>query len=148
MNAANAERTRAAAGETEQKRSMRTPMAPIHLNIQQEMELIRLIEFERAKSATVEGQGRRCAFPLRPDNHLQAELVSLGALAVIPQPAPDGSNSPVVAITSAGYAFFTEKARRERELRRQQRRDYLLVLISGAFAMLCTVIGFLIGRMA
>ena len=122
-------------------------MAQIHLNIQQEMELIRLIEFERAKSATAEGQGRRCAFPFRPDNHLQAELVSLGALAVIPRTAPDGSDNPVVTITSAGYTFFTEKARREREVRRQQRRDYLLVLISGAFAMLCTVIGFLIGRM-
>lgn len=122
-------------------------MAQIHLNIQQEMELIRLIEFERAKSATAEGQGRRAAFPLRPDNQLQAELISLGALAVILQTAPDGSETPVVAITSAGYSFFTEKARRERELRRQQRRDYLLVLISGAFAMLCTVIGFLIGRM-
>ena len=126
---------------------MQPLMAQIHLNIQQEMELIRLIEFERAKSATAEGRGRRCAFPYRPDNQLQGELVSLGALALMPQTAPDGTTEPVVTITSAGYSFFTEKARRERELRRQQRRDYLLVLISGAFAMLCTVIGFLIGRM-
>lgn len=123
-------------------------MAQIHLNIQQEMELIRLIEFERAKSTTAEGQGRRCAFPFRPDERLQTELVSLGALAVMTQTLPDGTANPVVVITSAGYSFFTEKARRERELRRQQRRDYLLVLISGSFAMLCTVIGFLVGRMA
>ena len=122
-------------------------MAPIHLNIQQEMELIRLIEFERAKSATAEHRGLQCAFPYRPDDRLQAELISLGALAVVARKQPDGSANPIVAITSQGYSFFTEKARRERDLRRQQRRDYTLVLISGAFAMLCTVIGFLVGRM-
>lgn len=121
-------------------------MAPIYLNIQQEMELIRLIEFERAKSASMPGEGRRCAFPLRPENRLQTELISLGALDVVSQRVADGSTQPVVTITDEGYTFFTEKARREREERRQQRRDYLLVLISGAFAMLCTVIGFLIGR--
>lgn len=70
-------------------------MAQIHLNIQQEMELIMLIEFERAKSATAEGQGRRCAFPFRPDNQLQAELVSLGALARYPEQRPTGRTIPL-----------------------------------------------------
>ncbi|MEG0758084.1 MAG: hypothetical protein RR505_06720 [Raoultibacter sp.] len=121
-------------------------MAVIHLNIQQEMELIRLIEFERAKSVSMGSEGRKCAFPYRPDNTLQAELISLGALAVMPQQTADGATQPIVTITNEGYTFFTEKARREREDRKQQRRDYILVLISGAFAMLCTVIGFLIGK--
>ena len=121
-------------------------MAAIHLTIQQEMELIRLIDFERAKSASLGGEGRRCAFPYRPDNRLQAELISLGALAVMSQQTAQGTAHPVVTITDEGDAFFTEKARRERVERKQQRRDYTLVLISGAFAMLCTVIGFLVGR--
>lgn len=121
-------------------------MAAIHLNIQQEMELVRLIEFERAKSSSMSGESRKCAFPYRPDNVLQTELVSLGALAVMSQQTANGATQPIVTITNEGYAFFTERARREREERKQQRRDYVLVLISGAFAMLCTVIGFLIGR--
>ena len=50
-------------------------MASIELNILQEREPGRLLDYERA-TCTVDGElEHRCAFPLRPDDDLQRELI-------------------------------------------------------------------------
>ena len=53
----------------------------LELNLLQERELGRLIDYERA-TCTVNGElVYRCAFPYRPDDDLQCELIERGALA-------------------------------------------------------------------
>ena len=55
-------------------------MPTIDLNIMQERELGRLLDYERA-TCTVDGDlVYHCAFPYRPDDDLQRELVERGAL--------------------------------------------------------------------
>ena len=100
----------------------------ISLNIPQERELARLIDYERS-TCSVEGElVYRCAFPYRPDDELQAELIDAGALA------------------ADGYSFFLERNRAERERVRREKRDARLIGLSALFAELCVVAGFLLGR--
>ena len=55
-------------------------MPTIDLNILQERELARLLDYERA-TCTVDGDlVYHCAFPYRPDDDLQVELIAHGAL--------------------------------------------------------------------
>ena len=99
----------------------------ISLNIPQERELARLIDYERS-TCSVEGElVYRCAFPYRPDDELQAE----------------GKRGTIVVITSDGYSFFLERNRAERERVRREKRDARLIGLSALFAALCVVAGFL-----
>ena len=55
-------------------------MPTIELNLMQERELERLIDYERS-TCTVGGDlVYRCAFPYRPEDDLQHELIERGAL--------------------------------------------------------------------
>jgi len=114
----------------------------ISLNIPQERELARLIDYERS-TCSVEGElVYRCAFPYRPDDELQAELIDAGALAA----KAEGKRGTIVVITSDGYSFFLERNRAERERVRREKRDARLIGLSALFAALCVVAGFLLGR--
>ena len=116
----------------------------LELNLLQERELGRLIDYERA-TCTVNGElVYRCAFPYRPDDDLQCELIERGALA---RPADERRGS-VVAITSDGYSYFPAKDREEAETRRRSRREVRLVALSALFSAVCMAVGFLLGRMA
>ena len=89
-------------------------MASIELNILQERELGRLLDYERA-TCTVDGElVYRCAFPLRPDDDLQRELIERGALAK----RPDDRRGTVVAITTDGYSYFPAKRKEQEERNR------------------------------
>lgn len=116
----------------------------ISLNIPQERELARLIDYERS-TCSVEGElVYRCAFPYRPDDDLQCELIERGALAR----RADERRGSVVAITSDGYSYFPAKDREEAETRRRSRREVRLVALSALFSAVCMAVGFLLGRMA
>ena len=82
------------------------------------------------------------AFPYRPDDELQAELIDAGALAA----KAEGKRGTIVVITSDGYSFFLERNRAERERVRREKRDARLIGLSALFAALCVVAGFLLGR--
>lgn len=117
-------------------------MASIELNILQERELGRLLDYERA-TCTVDGElVYRCAFPLRPDDDLQRELIERGALAK----RSDGKRGTVVAITTDGYSYFPAKRRAQEQQLRAQSRETRLVALSACFAAACVVIGFVLGR--
>ncbi|WP_080797081.1 hypothetical protein [Arabiibacter massiliensis] len=117
-------------------------MPDIELNIMQERELDRLIDYERA-TCTVDGElVYRCAFPYRPDDDLQRELIERGALAV----RPDERRGSVVAITSDGYSYFPALRREEIERERARRRDARLIGLAALFSALSVVAGFLLGR--
>ena len=93
-------------------------MASIELNILQERELGRLLDYERA-TCTVDGElVYRCAFPLRPDDDLQRELIERGALAK----RPDDRRGTVVAITTDGYSYFPAKRKEQEERNRDKHR--------------------------
>lgn len=116
----------------------------LELNLLQERELGRLIDYERA-TCTVNGElVYRCAFPYRPDDDLQCELIDRGALAR----RADERRGSVVAITSDGYSYFPAKDREEAETRRRSRREVRLVALSALFSAVCMAVGFLLGRMA
>ncbi|PNV66357.1 hypothetical protein [Rubneribacter badeniensis] len=116
----------------------------LELNLLQERELGRLIDYERA-TCTVNGElVYRCAFPYRPDDDLQCELIERGALAR----RADERRGSVVAITSDGYSYFPAKDREEAETRRRSRREVRLVALSALFSAVCMAVGFLLGRMA
>ena len=116
----------------------------LELNLLQERELGRLIDYERA-TCTVNGElVYRCAFPYRPDDDLQCELIERGALAR----RADERRGSVVAITSDGYSYFPAKEREEAEARRRSRREVRLVALSALFSAVCLAVGFLLGRMA
>lgn len=117
-------------------------MSSIELNIQQERELGRLLEYERS-TCTVDGElVYRCAFPYRPNDDLQAELIARGALAK----KDNDRHGAIVAITSDGYSYFPERNRIERERLRRERRETRLVGLASLFAALSVVVGFLLGR--
>ena len=117
-------------------------MASIELNILQERELGRLLDYERA-TCTVDGElVYRCAFPLRPDDDLQRELIERGALAK----RPDDRRGTVVAITTDGYSYFPAKRKEQEERNRDKHHDTRLVGLSACFAAACVIIGFLLGR--
>ena len=116
----------------------------LELNLLQERELGRLIDYERA-TCTVNGElVYRCAFPYRPDDDLQCQLIERGALAR----RADERRGSVVAITSDGYSYFPAKDREEAETRRRSRREVRLVALSALFSAVCMAVGFLLGRMA
>lgn len=85
-------------------------MPTIDLNILQERELARLLDYERA-TCTVDGDlVYHCAFPYRPDDDLQVELIAHGAL----MQKIDDRRGTVVTITSDGYSYFPCSNRRKR----------------------------------
>ena len=75
-------------------------MAAIPLNIAQERELHRLLEYERRNCSAGNELVYHCAFPYRPDNDLQAELIDAGYLVA----KADRAHGTIVRITSAGYS--------------------------------------------
>ena len=112
------------------------------LNIPQERELKRLIDFER-KTCSVDGElVYRCALPYRPDDELQAELIEYGMLAT----RPDQRRGTIVVITTDGYSYFMEKARAEHEAARAHRREMRLLATGVAGGAICVVVGFLLGH--
>ena len=112
------------------------------LNIPQERELRRLIDFER-KTCSVDGElVYRCALPYRPDDELQSELIDHGMLAA----HPDQRRGTIVVITTDGYSYFLEKARAEQERQRAHRREMRLVVAGVVAGALCVVAGFLLGH--
>lgn len=112
------------------------------LNIPQERELRRLIDFER-KTCSVDGElVYRCALPYRPADELQSELIDHGMLAA----HPDQRRGTIVVITTDGYSYFMEKARAEQERQRAHRREMRLVVAGVVAGALCVVAGFLLGH--
>lgn len=112
------------------------------LNIPQERELHRLLEYERA---TCGGSGEamfRCAFPVRENDTLQAELIDKGMLAI----RSDQRRGSVVVITSDGYSYFAELQRDEMERAREQRRDVRIATYSVMLGAICAIVGFIIGH--
>lgn len=94
-------------------------------------------------TCTVDGElVYRCAFPLRPDDDLQRELIERGALAK----RPDDRRGTVVAITTDGYSYFPAKRKEQEERNRDKHHDTRLVGLSACFAAACVIIGFLLGR--
>ena len=76
-------------------------MPTIDLNILQERELARLLDYERA-TCTVDGDlVYHCAFPYRPDDDLQVELIAHGAL----MQKIDDRRGTVVTITTDTPTF-------------------------------------------
>lgn len=117
-------------------------MASIELNIMQERELARLIEYERA-TCTVDGDMvYRCAFPYRHEDDLQMELIKQGALKA----KSDSKRGTIVAITSDGYSYFPAKQAKQEEQLRQQQRDTRLIGLSALFSAAALVVGILIGH--
>lgn len=112
------------------------------LNIPQERELKRLIDFER-NTCSVDGElVYRCALPYRPNDELQAELIDHGMLAT----QPDQRRGTIVVITTDGYSYFMEKARDEHERQRAHRREMRLVVAGVVAGAICVIVGFLLGR--
>lgn len=94
-------------------------MPTIDLNILQERELARLLDYERA-TCTVDGDlVYHCAFPYRPDDDLQVELIAHGAL----MQKIDDRRGTVVTITSDGYSYFPMLKQEEEERKRRERRE-------------------------
>lgn len=117
-------------------------MPTIDLNILQERELARLLDYERA-TCTVDGDlVYHCAFPYRPDDDLQVELIAHGAL----MQKIDDRRGTVVTITSDGYSYFPMLKQEEEERKRRERRETRLVGTAALFAALSVVIGFLFGK--
>lgn len=118
-------------------------MPTIDLNILQERELARLLDYERA-TCTVDGDlVYHCAFPYRPDDDLQVELIAHGAL----MQKIDDRRGTVVTITSDGYSYFPMLKQEEEERKRRERRETRLVGTAALFAALSVVIGFLLGKL-
>ena len=117
-------------------------MSNLSLNLLQERELARLLDYEHATCSVGGELVYRCVFPYRPDDDLQRELIENGALAA----KQDDKRGVVVTITSDGRSYFPELRRAEAERLREQRRDARLVALSALFAAACTVAGFLLGR--
>ena len=103
-------------------------MPTIDLNILQERELARLLDYERA-TCTV-------------DDDLQVELIAHGAL----MQKIDDRRGTVVTITSDGYSYFPMLKQEEEERKRRERRETRLVGTAALFAALSVVIGFLLGK--
>lgn len=111
------------------------------LNIAQERELRRLIEYERSTCSVNNDLVYRVAFPYRPDNDLQVELIEAGALAT----KDDSAHGTVVVITSEGYSYFPALAREQRKEKEQNRREAHLMGLTALFSALCMLAGFLLG---
>ena len=94
-------------------------MPTIDLNILQERELARLLDYD-----------------------LQVELIAHGAL----MQKIDDRRGTVVTITSDGYSYFPMLKQEEEERKRRERRETRLVGTAALFAALSVVIGFLLGK--
>ncbi len=112
------------------------------LNIPQERELKRLIDFER-RTCSVDGElVYRCALPFRPEDELQVELIDSGMLAT----KSDPRRGTIVVITTDGYSYFMEKARAEHDAQRARRREVRLLATGIVGGAVCVVVGFLFGH--
>lgn len=111
------------------------------LNIPQEQELHRLLEYERHACGDEGGIGR-VAFPYRPNDMLQSELVQKGMLTV----RDSTSHGAVVLISSDGYSYFAELQRMEVERRRASQRDLRIETFAVMLGAICVIVGFLLGR--
>ena len=114
----------------------------IVLNIPQERELERLVNYERATCSVDGDLVYRCAFPYRPDDELQSELIECGALLA----KAEGKRGTIVVITSDGYSYLLERNRAEHDRRCRERRDVRLVALAAFFGALCVAGGFLLAR--
>ena len=81
-------------------------MAAIPLNIAQERELHRLLEYERRNCSAGNELVYHCAFPYRPDNDLQAELIDAGYLVA----KADRAHGTIVRITTKSTDETTKNA--------------------------------------
>lgn len=115
----------------------------ISLNLAQERELHRLIDYERSLAEANADPLFRCAFPYRPDNDLQAELIDLKVLSL-----KQGGHGNMVVISSYGYSYFPEKARLEMRNQQNACRDVKLIAIAALFSAAAMGIGFLLGLLA
>lgn len=77
-------------------------MPTIDLNILQERELARLLWTTSAQRAPSTATSCITAFPYRPDDDLQVELIAHGAR----MQKIDDRRGTVVTITSDGYSYF------------------------------------------
>lgn len=111
------------------------------LNIPQERELHRLLQFERDHCATSADGPGRAVLPYLPNNRLQAELIEKGVLEL----RRDGSRGPVVVISSDGYSYFAELQREEYELEVQHQREMALASRVSRTAIFCVVLGVILG---
>lgn len=116
----------------------------LQLNLAQERELHRQIDYERSLCSANSDPVFRCAFPYRPDNDLQAELIEAGALNV----KNDPRHGTIVVISSSGYSHFPEKARDEKAEYDRARRDARLIGMTALFSAVCMAVGFLLGLIA
>ncbi len=114
----------------------------ISLNIPQEQELQRLVDYEQATCSMHGNLVYRCAFPYYPQDELQAELIAKGALAR----KADRQRGTVVVITTDGYSYLMEKQQEALERHRRARNNVLLVILSALCAALCVVVGFYLGH--
>ncbi len=113
------------------------------LNIPQERELKRLIDFERSTCSVGGELVYRCALPFRPDDELQAELIERGMLSC----RKDPRRGTIVVISTDGYSYFLEKARAERDGAKAQRREMKLVFVGVLAGAVCVIAGVLLGYM-
>ncbi|NPD31283.1 hypothetical protein HLV37_05325 [Eggerthellaceae bacterium zg-1084] len=114
---------------------------PLKLNLAQERELHRLIDYERSLCEANDDPVFRCAFPYRPDNDLQSELIEARGLLV----KNDPRHGTIVVISSAGYSHFPEKARDRRLEEERARRDARLIALTALYSGACMAIGVLLG---
>ena len=114
----------------------------MQLNYMQERELHRLLEYERRVCRRPDGRiVGQCAFPSRPDNDLQRELIAAGALVR----RVDNMRGSIVVITSDGYSYFPELARIEQREIDQRRHERNMVVLTGVFCVICLIVGFVLG---
>lgn len=114
------------------------------LNIAQERELYRLLEYERKNCSANNELMYHCAFPLRPDDDLQQELIDHRMLAK----KEDVNHGTVVVITSDGYSYFPERSHEQKEEAARRKRDARLIALTAIFCCICMVVGFLCGFLA
>ena len=117
-------------------------MSLLSLNYYQECELARLLDYEFATCSANGELVCHCAFPYRPDDELQYELIAHGALGK----RLDDHNQVVVIITSEGYSYFPARQREEAQRRAQRSHEVRLVVFSALFGVLCVVLGFVLGH--
>lgn len=116
-------------------------MEEVRLDVRQANELRRLVDFEQERCAA-DPLMKQCAFPFRAHDALQSELLAAGMLSMHTNKE---SQRSFVVISDKGYRYIGDLEQREQEARRWERRDWLIVLLSGLFGILGTIIGVLIG---
>lgn len=117
-------------------------MSILSLNYCQENELARLLDYEYATCSANGQLVYHCAFPYRPDDELQCELIERGVLAR----RFDEQRQSVVIITSEGYSYFPAKQQEAEERKRARQHEASMVAFSAVFGVLCVLLGFLLGH--